>query len=77
MIASRTPTRGDVLASNPGALLYDPGDKVPLARLTRELLDNPQRARQLGEAGRDHVQRHFPVENMVAPFLQLYSALAA
>ncbi|MGE5573957.1 MAG: glycosyltransferase [Bacteroidota bacterium] len=40
------------------------------------LLSNPEKARQMGLAGKDHVRRHFLSTRHLADYLRLFSALA-
>jgi trehalose synthase len=42
-----------------GVLLEDPRDSSAFARVLAGVLDDPQRARRLGEAGRERVREHF------------------
>jgi len=54
-----------------------PGDARALARALAELLDDPERQRAMGAAGRELVARRFSAESHVASVLQAYrSALA-
>ncbi len=58
-------------------LLVPPSDSPALARRVIELLKNPEAARQLGQAGRDHVCCEFRVEDMVARTARMYRSVAA
>ncbi|MBI3971887.1 MAG: glycosyltransferase family 4 protein [Chloroflexi bacterium] len=40
-------------------LLVPPGDSAALGAAVEHLLDDPATARRMGEAGREHVERHF------------------
>ena len=42
-----------------GVLLEDPEDTSAFAEALAGVLNDPQRARRLGEAGRDRVREHF------------------
>jgi len=55
----------ELLAETGGGILYEPGN---LASALDELLSNPARARQLGEAGRQAVREKFSVDAMTANF---------
>lgn len=76
LVASATPARVELLG--PGtALLFAPGDKLGLARQTRLVLNQPETARRLAEAGRARVVREFSPEAMARRIEHLYADLAA
>lgn len=54
----------ELIAATGGGILCDPGNPAALAAGLDELLRNPTRARQLGEAGRQVVVEKFSVEAM-------------
>jgi glycosyltransferase involved in cell wall biosynthesis len=54
----------ELIAATGGGLLCEPNDAQSLAAALRELLTDPSRARQLGQAGRAAVQQKFSVEKM-------------
>jgi glycosyltransferase involved in cell wall biosynthesis len=62
VVASRQPTLAEVIIDGETGLLVPKGDKVALAKQTRKLLDDPQLAKQMGEAGRRRVAEHFGAE---------------
>jgi glycosyltransferase involved in cell wall biosynthesis len=53
-------------------LLVAPKDVGALARAIAGLLENPERRRQFGEAGRARMQRDFSIQTMVNNHVQLY-----
>lgn len=53
-------------------ILVPPGDPEALANAVANLLDDPQRARALGESGRRRVRDLFSVERMVEGNLEVY-----
>lgn len=77
VIASRVPGLTEVVQDGNSGLLVPPGDKVALARQTRLLFESTQRRRQLGEAARAHVIRHFTAAELCDSFSTLYEAAAA
>jgi glycosyltransferase involved in cell wall biosynthesis len=56
-------------------LMIPPSNSGELARRMRELLDDPVRARAIGEAARQFVTEEFSVERMVAQTAELYRHL--
>jgi glycosyltransferase involved in cell wall biosynthesis len=57
--------------------LVPPADSGALAAAVSGLLADPERARALGRAGREHVEQHFTAARMVAAYLRVYEDLAA
>ncbi len=55
-----------------GGLLCEPGDVADLAQRLAELLGDPDRARQLGQAGKDAVSRDFTAERMARDVERVY-----
>jgi glycosyltransferase involved in cell wall biosynthesis len=65
----------EMLERTGGGLLFAPNDSAELAARIAELWQNPELARDLGEAGRRGVHEHYRVETMAAQALDLYAAL--
>jgi glycosyltransferase involved in cell wall biosynthesis len=61
-----------VLRDNENGLLVPPSDSASLAEKILDLLDDPLRARAMGQAGRRLVQQEFAVEKMVQQTTTLY-----
>src|SRR5262249_39688074 len=72
IIASRLPSLAQVVQEGESGFLVPPGDKPALARQTRILLDERNRAEQMGQRGRLRVAEHFAVAAMVERFGALY-----
>ena len=53
-------------------ILVPPGDHEALAREITTLLDNPDHARELGQAGYDRVQQHFTWEKAAQKTVEVY-----
>jgi glycosyltransferase involved in cell wall biosynthesis len=64
-IAVRTPETAALLGDGETGCLIAPNDPADLARQTRALLNDPERCRRLGEAGRRRIDRDFSVASMV------------
>jgi glycosyltransferase involved in cell wall biosynthesis len=77
VIASRLPGLAEIIVDGHTGFLVAPGDKPSLARRTRTLVLDPGLGRQLGEAGRQHVLRHFSVAELVRGWCARYDELAA
>ena len=58
-------------------LLVPPEDPQALAAATSSLIDDPQRAWTLGQAGRELVEAHYSFDKMTRSFEQLYASLTA
>jgi glycosyltransferase involved in cell wall biosynthesis len=72
VVASRLPELAALVAGGETGLLVPPGDKVALARQTRQLLDDAGRRQQMGEAGRRRAAEHFPAARLVEGMARLY-----
>ena len=53
-----------------------PRDPVALAAAIRSLVDEPERARRLGAAGRERAEREFSEAAMTTRVLEVYDAVA-
>ena len=58
-------------------LNVQPGDPAMLAAAIRQILDNPDLARQLGKGGRRRYEAHFTIEKMTDALKQVYSHIGA
>jgi glycosyltransferase involved in cell wall biosynthesis len=67
----------EILAETGGGLLFEPGDPEDLARAMETLIDDPRRARQMGEAGRRAVQQKFHSRHMAEQTLAVYHQMTA
>ena len=56
-------------------LVVPPSDPAALAGALQELIDHPERRKQLGEAGRDRARRELSREAMIERTLALYTEL--
>jgi glycosyltransferase involved in cell wall biosynthesis len=74
VVASRLPGLSEIIQDGETGVLIDAGDQVSLARQTRKLLDDPDRRRQMGEAGRRRVQEHFSLNSLAQAYAKVYEA---
>ena len=65
----------EVVDNDRTGLLVSPGDARVLAQAISGLLMNPERARDLGRAGREKVLRDYTVDKMVLAHEELYERL--
>jgi glycosyltransferase involved in cell wall biosynthesis len=65
----------EIIADGESGYLIDPGDKVSLARRTRQILKDPELSRRLGQAGRRRVTERFTVPAMVERFCTIYDGV--
>ncbi len=77
VVATAAPGTTELVVDGETGLLVPIRDHVALARAIRDLVDDPDRARTLGRAGRGRVDADFTADRMVARFAELYEALAA
>jgi glycosyltransferase involved in cell wall biosynthesis len=75
VVASRWPGLAEVIADGTTGALVPAGDKAALARETRLLLDDAEKRRRWGEAGRARAAELFAVETMVRRHAALYESL--
>ena len=80
--ASGVPVVASAVGGIPEAVIHDrtgllvpPGNAAALAAAVSALLGDPEKARKLGEQGRERVRSHFSVERMVEGNLQVYREL--
>jgi glycosyltransferase involved in cell wall biosynthesis len=73
-VASATGGIGDWLTDGVSGLAVPPADVRALAGALAELLDDPERQRRMGEAGRETVEARFTVEHHVRALLDAYRA---
>jgi glycosyltransferase involved in cell wall biosynthesis len=62
VICTRTPGQTDTIVDGVTGLYVSPGDSDALRHAIVDLLDHPERAREMGEAGRRWVREHADIE---------------
>ena len=62
----------ELVATTGGGIIYDPNDSVELAAALESLLLNPERAKALGEIGRQKVLQNFSIEKTAEATLAIY-----
>ena len=76
VVATRLPALAEIVTDGEVGCLVPPGDKTELARQTRFLLNDADRRRAYGEAGRRRAAEHFSVERLVRRCAELYEGRA-
>ncbi|HML20749.1 MAG TPA: glycosyltransferase family 4 protein [Aggregatilinea sp.] len=74
VVASRVGGIPEVVTDGETGLLIEPGDVPGLAAALASLMDDPDRSSRIGAQGRQHVQDHFSVAQMVGQYQALYEA---
>ncbi len=77
VVATDVPGHRDVVKDDETGLLVAPGDERALAAAIGALLDDPERRRRMGRAGRARVGRDFAIRPMVEKTAEIYRAAAA
>ena len=77
VVATNVPGHQDVVDDGTTGLLVPPDDETALSTAIASLLDDRQRRRQMGQAGRKRVLKEFTVQSMVAKTADVYRAAAA
>lgn len=76
VVATAAPGTTEVVDDGVTGLLVPLRDPVALARAIRDVIDDPEKARTMGQAGRTRVDAEFGVGQMVGRFAELYEGLA-
>lgn len=72
VVASDIPSNHELIEHGVTGYLVRVGHRAGFAKWAEQLLNNPQAARSLGDAGRSRVLRDFAVEKMIAGYAGLY-----
>ncbi len=75
VIASQSGGIYQIVKEGVTGLLVPPSDSAALAQCVIDLVHNPKRARELGQAAREQVLTHFRVEDMVDKTAEMYRAV--
>jgi len=75
VVATDVPGTRDLVIHEQTGYLAPVGDRAAVARATQRLLENPEAARKLGEAGRRRVETEFSVDKMTDRHIALYDEL--
>jgi glycosyltransferase involved in cell wall biosynthesis len=75
VVGWQTPDLAEIVADKSTGVLVPVGDTAALAACTRSVLENPDYARRLGEAGRMRAAERFGVTRMIEQYARLYQEL--
>lgn len=75
VVATDIPGNRDLVIPDETGYLVPVGDRAAFARWTHKVLDDPQLAARLGQAGRDRIAKEFTVEQMIDRYAKLYRQL--
>jgi len=75
VVATRVGGLPEVMEDGVHGCLVPPADAAALARALAMLLEDPEQARVMGRAGREHISRHFSQERMIERTQGLYERL--
>ncbi len=75
VVVSNIPGNCELVVHDQTGLVVPLGDRAGFARATHQLLDDPERAAQLGKAARQRMLDEFSVERMVQRHVKLYADL--
>lgn len=76
VIACQVPNLQGLIADGQSGFVIPPGDKVALARRTRQILLDPQLGTRLGRSARLRVLQHFASSHFVARCRRVYQEVA-
>lgn len=75
VVATDLPGTRDLVVPGITGYLVPVGDRAALAREALRLIENPELARRLGQAGRERAAQHFGLSAMLERYAALYSEL--
>jgi len=75
VVSTRVGSLPEMLDEGRTGYLVEPGDFQAMAERLIELLQNPAKARQMGQAGREKIERYYTVEKMVQNWENLFERL--
>ncbi len=75
IVASAVGGIPEIVKNNVNGILVPPKNQLALSDSILSLLENPERARTMGEAGRNIVEQKFSIEAMVQGNLAVYQSL--
>ena len=77
IVASDIPPNRELIVQSETGFLFKLADTVGIMQFVRRLIDEPGLAEQLGQAGRERIQREFNIPRMVEGYANIYRELLA
>ncbi len=77
IVASDIPPNRELVVQSETGFLFKLADTVGIMQFVRRLIDEPDLAKRLGQAGRERIQREFNVQRMVGGYANIYRELIA
>ena len=77
IVASDIPPNRELVVQSETGFLFKLADTVGIMQFVRRLIDEPGLAEQLGQAGRERIQREFNIPRMVEGYANIYRELLA
>ncbi len=74
VVAADHPALREIVTDGKTGFFAAPGDKIGFCKRSRGLFLDPAAAREMGDAARRHVERHFRAESLAARWAALYAA---
>ena len=65
----------EILTNSKHALLVEPGNEKQLADTVSRLYNNWNQAKKMGELARDHIEKHYSLNNQVKETLSVYQSV--
>lgn len=75
VVATDIPGNNDLIVPGRTGFLVPVGDYEPLAHYAEKILDDPELARQLGEAGQKEMQENYSIDSLVNQHAELYHSV--
>jgi len=75
VVATDCGGNSELVANGENGLLVTPGDHEALAGALSSLIENPERVKKMGQAGRGHIQARFTISKMLQDTISLYKEL--
>lgn len=75
VVASDIPGNRDLVVDQETGIIVPVGDRAAIAQKTETLLNEPERAREMGQAGQERIRIEFSLEKMLSRYEQYYARI--
>jgi glycosyltransferase involved in cell wall biosynthesis len=76
VVATRGGAAPEIVQDGTTGILIPMGEATPMADAIKELLSDPARAQQMGQAGQQRVREHFTIDHVVQKIEMIYDVFA-